>query len=77
MAVRTSTVAHRLSAGLAAIAIAILHPQELPSQPAYQYDVVSIRRADPGEMNSGFSPGAHAGMRARNVTGCSALTGIG
>ena len=48
-------------------ALAVLHAQEPPA-PTYKYDVVSIRRADPAEMNSGFSDGAQGGMKARNVT---------
>jgi hypothetical protein len=64
---------HRLGPALSAAAIAILAPQAVRSQPAYTYEVVSIRRAAAGEMNSGFGPGAQGGMRARNVTALRAL----
>jgi bla regulator protein blaR1 len=47
---------------------------QAPSQPAYTYEVVSIRRAAAGEMNSGFNPGPQGGMRARNVTAMQLLT---
>ena len=59
---------------LAAATFAILLPPQLPAQPAYKYEVVSIRKAAPGEMNSGFSPGAQGGMRARNVTAIQVLS---
>jgi bla regulator protein blaR1 len=48
---------------LAAVAFA----QEIPA-PRYGYDVVSIRRAAPGQQNSGFSPGPQGGLWARNNT---------
>jgi len=62
--------------GAALSAIAILHGQEPPPQPAYRYEVVSIHRADPAQANSGFSPGPQGGLRARNVTVVQALTFI-
>ena len=64
----------RLAAALAAAVMAILPAQEPRSQPAYTYEVASIHPAAPGQMNSGFSPGAQGGMRARNVTAVQALT---
>jgi uncharacterized protein (TIGR03435 family) len=51
-----------------AVAIAILATTPLRSQPAYQYEVVSIHRAAPDQNSSGFSEGPQGGMRARNVT---------
>ncbi len=53
---------------LAGAAIACFAPRELCSQTSYRYDVVSIHKAEPGQANSGFSPGPQGGMRARNVT---------
>ena len=52
---------------ICASALTALHAQEPPA-PKYKYEVVSIRRADPAEMNSGFSDGVQGGMKARNVT---------
>jgi uncharacterized protein (TIGR03435 family) len=37
-------------------------------QPAYRYEVVSIKRAAPDQTNSGFGNGPQGGMRASNVT---------
>jgi uncharacterized protein (TIGR03435 family) len=86
MVLKTGWVSRRLTAarnliltaaGLGAvsvpIAIGILHAQQLPP-PAYKYEVVSIRPAAPGEMNSGFSPGAQGGLKARNDTAMQLLT---
>ena len=53
---------------LAGAALALLGAQELRSQTAYKYDVVSIHKAEPGQQNSGFSPGPQGGLKARNVT---------
>jgi len=39
-----------------------------PPPPAHRYEVVSIHPAAPGERNSGFSPGAQGGLKARNDT---------
>src|SRR5262249_23676068 len=44
------------------------------SQTAYKYEVVSIHNAAPDQVNSGFSPGAQGGLRARNVTALDVLT---
>src|SRR5215471_17561462 len=66
--------ARRVSCGLAVAAIAMLRAQEPPTQPAYKYEVVSIHRAAPAEMNSGFGPGPQGGLKARNVTPVQALT---
>ncbi len=63
-----------LAAALAAAVPVILPAQEPRSQAAYTYEVASIHPAAPGQMNSGFSPGAQGGMRARNVTAVQALT---
>jgi uncharacterized protein (TIGR03435 family) len=41
--------------------------QQVPP-PAYGYEVVTIHKAAPGQTNSGFSPGPHAGLHARNDT---------
>jgi uncharacterized protein (TIGR03435 family) len=64
---------HLVSASLVAVAYAILTAQDPPPHTTYTYEVVSIHRAAPGEMNSGFSDGPHGGMRARNVTTLEAL----
>ena len=73
MTIRARRVWYGLAAALAATVIGILQAQEPPSQPAYKYEVVSIRRAAPGEMNSGFGPGAQGGMKARNVSAMQVL----
>ena len=41
--------------------------QDFPA-PKYGYEVVSIRRAAPGQQNYGFSPGPQGGLWARNNT---------
>jgi uncharacterized protein (TIGR03435 family) len=41
---------------------------QTPPPPTYGYEVVTIHKAAPGQNSSGFSPGAHGGMRARNDT---------
>ena len=74
MIIRRSHAWYWPAAALAMAAIAIIHAQEEPAQPKYTYEVVSIKRAPPGEMNSGFSPGPQGGMVARNVTVVQALT---
>ena len=51
----------------------MLAAQEVPA-PTYRYEVVSIRPAPPGEQNSGFSPGAQGGLKARNDTVLQLLT---
>jgi len=53
---------------LTGAAMVVFAPRELSSQAPYKYEVVSIHLAEPGQMNSGFSPGPQGGMRARNVT---------
>jgi uncharacterized protein (TIGR03435 family) len=58
----------RAAAPIAAAALVLLAAHAAFSQPAYRYDVVSIKRADPDQQNSGFSNGPQGGMRARNVT---------
>lgn len=59
--------AARLTAALLmGLAAPALHSQA-------RYEVVSIRPAAPGQMNSGFSDGPQGGMRARNVTAQQAL----
>src|SRR4051812_9705260 len=58
---------------LAGAVMAVLAAQELRSQAAYRYEVVSIHRAEPGQSNSGFSPGPQGGIRARNVTALETL----
>src|SRR4051794_12471429 len=52
------------------LATAVLGGLSLQAQvaPVYTYDVVSIRPAAPGQSNSGFSPGAQGGLKARNDT---------
>jgi uncharacterized protein (TIGR03435 family) len=59
----------RLQVGsiVAACALSTVLAQELPP-PAYGYEVVSIRAADPNERNSGFGRGAQGGLRVRNKT---------
>jgi uncharacterized protein (TIGR03435 family) len=47
--------------------VAAASAQQLPP-PAYTYEVVTIHKAAPGQTNSGFSPGPHAGLHARNDT---------
>src|SRR5262245_32009740 len=74
MTIQARRVSYRLAVALAATAIVIVHAQEFPSQPAYKYEVVSVRRAAPGEMNSGFGPGVQGGMKARNVTAMQVLS---
>jgi bla regulator protein blaR1 len=55
--------------GLAAAAAA-----QTPTPPSYGYEVVTIHKAAPGQTNSGFSPGAHGGLRARNDSVMQLLT---
>ncbi len=55
------------SALLTLAAVAGLLAQEIPA-PQYGYEVASIRRAAPGQENSGFSPGPQGGLWARNET---------
>lgn len=62
----------RLATVLAAAGI--LAAQERPAPPKYTYEVVSIHRADPAQLNSGFSEGPQGGLRARNVTAMQAMT---
>ncbi len=64
----------RLAAAAPLVAVALIHAQALPPAPQYTYDVVSVRRAEPNERNSGFSPGAQGGLRARNDTAMQLLT---
>src|SRR5215472_548283 len=47
---------------------------QTPPPPSYGYEVVTIHKAAPGQMNSGFGPGAHGGLRARNDTAMQLLT---
>jgi len=65
-------------AGVAAVAlpigIGILRAQTLPPPPAYTYDVVSIRPADPNFQGSRIGPGPQGGMRAQNNTILQLLT---
>ena len=67
-------LSNRMSAAAPLIAIGLLHAQVLPPPPRYTYEVVSVHRADPNERNSGFSPGAQGGLRARNDTAMQLLT---
>jgi bla regulator protein blaR1 len=48
-------------------AVPALLAQEIPT-PKYGYEVASIRRAAPGQQNSGFSPGPQGGLWAPNNT---------
>jgi bla regulator protein blaR1 len=47
---------------------------QTPAPPSYGYEVVSIHKAAPGQNSSGFGPGAHGGLRARNDTAMQLLT---
>ncbi len=47
---------------------------QAPPPPAYGYEVVTIHKAAAGQTNSGFGPGAQAGLRARNDTAMQLLT---
>jgi uncharacterized protein (TIGR03435 family) len=47
---------------------------QTPRRPSYGYEVVTIHKAAPGQMNSGFGPGAHGGLRARNDSVMQLLT---
>lgn len=73
MTIQARCVSCRLAAAWAATAIAMLHAQEAPPAPAYKYEVASIHRAAPGEVNSGFSDGPQGGLWARNITAMQAL----
>src|SRR5215510_4765436 len=73
MTIQSRRVSYRLAAALTATAVGILHAQEV-SPRAYRYEVVSIRRAAAGEVNSGFGPGPQGGMKARNVTAIQVLS---
>ncbi len=64
----------RLAAAAPLVAVALIHAQVLPPAPQYTYEVVSVRRTEPNERNSGFSPGAQGGLRARNDTAMQLLT---
>ena len=55
------------SLALITLAASTFVAQEIPA-PKYGYEVVSIRRAAPGQQNSGFSPGPQGGLWARNNT---------
>jgi uncharacterized protein (TIGR03435 family) len=63
----------QIRAAILALGIGVLQAQQVPP-PAYKYEVVSIRPATPGEQNSGFSPGAQGGLKARNDTLMQLLT---
>jgi uncharacterized protein (TIGR03435 family) len=69
MAIRARLLCYALAAAATTLPAQQQHPE-----PAYNYEVVSIHPAAPGQMNSGFSPGAQGGMRARNVTALQVLT---
>jgi uncharacterized protein (TIGR03435 family) len=58
---------------IATAVVGSLHAQPAPP-PVYTYEVVSIHKADPGERNSGFSPGPQGGLHARNDTAMQLLT---
>ena len=47
---------------------------QTPRPLSYGYEVVTIHKAAPGQMNSGFGPGAHGGLRARNDSVMQLLT---
>jgi uncharacterized protein (TIGR03435 family) len=66
------------ASGCAAIGIptliGILRAQTLPPSPQHTYEVVSIRPAKPGEVNSRIGPGPNGGLRAENITAMRLLT---
>jgi len=49
-------------------AIGVLQAQTLPPPPAYTYDVVSIHRSDPAEVNVRVSEGPQGGLRTINTS---------
>src|SRR4051812_16508751 len=53
---------------LALVAFPLLSAAQDPAAPVYRYEVVSIHKSAPDQRNSGFSPGAQGGLRARNDT---------
>ncbi len=73
MAILCRKASHRLAVALTA-AIVSLHAQESASRSKYTYEVASIHRAAPEEINSGFNSGPQSGMICRNVTALMALS---
>jgi uncharacterized protein (TIGR03435 family) len=63
-----------VAAAVLPIAIGMLRAQTLPPAPAYGYDVVSIHKADPKEMNTRIGPGPQGGIRTENVSVMQLLT---
>ena len=52
--------------GIAWLCLAAAAMAQPPQPASYGYEVVTIHKAAPGQMNSGFSPGPHGGLHARN-----------
>lgn len=59
---------------LAWFCLAVVASAQTPPPPSYGYEVVTIHQAAPGQSNSGFSPGAQGGLRARNDSAMQLLT---
>lgn len=73
MAIEIRRVTFRPAAVLA-VTVAALLAQDTSTHPEYKYDVVSIHRSEPAQMNSSFRPGPQGGLSARNVTVLQTLT---
>jgi bla regulator protein BlaR1 len=50
------------------LAIGVLRAQTLPPAPEYGYEVVSVKRSDPGQTGSYLAPGPQGGLRSTNTS---------
>ena len=63
-----------LAKQLSLLYVAVAALAQTPAPANYGYEVVTIHKAAPGQNSSGFGPGAHGGLRARNDSVMQLLT---
>ena len=72
---KATLAAAAVTAAALPFVIGLLQAQTLPPPPAYTYEVVSIHKAAPGQINVHIGPGPQGGLRTENTSVITLIAG--